>query len=77
MRIWSGDGFDVLRARRLMTQGFEGLNCLVVVHVPTVPHVAVVRHSAALLLLVVFVALQVNIRALFHHECPPSQRGLL
>lgn len=57
-----------------MTQGFEGLNCLVVQHVPIVPHVAVVSRSANLLMLAVFVDLQINVKALFHNtiECPPS-----
>lgn len=45
----SGGGSDVRRWAK--TQRFEGLNCLVVVRLTTVPHVAVVHHSEALLML--------------------------
>lgn len=59
---------DLIYSGWAMTQGSEGLNCLVVVRVPSVPHAAMLSHSAALLMLAVFVDFQVNIRALVHNE---------
>lgn len=64
---------DLMYSGWAMTQGSEVLKCLVVVHVPSVPHAAVLSHCAAS----VFVDLQVDIGVLMHNEqeCPPSLRG--
>lgn len=38
---------DLMYSGWAMTQGSEGLNCLVVVHVPSVPHAAALSHRGA------------------------------
>lgn len=52
----SGLVMDVMYSRWAMTQGSEGLNCLVAVHVPSVPHAAALSHSAAPPMLFLWIA---------------------